>query len=601
MLFLMVAWASLILVCFLIGTAILHWVKADCFTQIGDRFIVAVWLGVVILSVSLLAVSLVLPLSSFVGIVVTLVLVALSLRSPGTRTDLIALLSGLSARWTLGFIILELGVAAFVSQVVTHYDTGLYHFQAIRWLSRFGAVPGLALIHSRFGFTSSWFALAAPFNTGIFEARIGALTGGFAFLLATLHFLISFTRVWKNKENFEDWFVVILSFLYLPIMSWYRMQVSSSPDVPIIILTGIVIWIIIILNTKIKTDKKYTKYALIIPLILSAGLVTIKLSALPLLFGSAFFYIFSSQFSLRRVLLGIAIAFLLLLPLLGFGIITSGCPIYPSSLMCLDLPWSLGAQNAKEMSQTIQDWARWSGQPPVNANYWSWLGNWVQSEKPGTFMIIFSILSTIGIVRISNKGQIRGQNYVLALGGSGIAFMMYGAPSLRFGLGYLCLLPAWLMAVYCNTESPFMARAVLVISGLSICWLGLAKTGLLILGATLIVYLFIWFYRYKLTHKVFLILLLALISIIPLKRYIEVNRQDITNNQLRILVPPKMQMPKQAELLNKQINDIKYVALDLTLGNQCWAAELPCTPSLTYENIKLRVPEGGIGAGFVRY
>jgi hypothetical protein len=62
-----------------------------------------------------------------------------------------------------------------------------------------------------------------------------------------------------------------------------------------------------------------------------------------------------------------------------------------------------------------------------------------------------------------------------------------------------------------------------------------------------------------------------------------------------------MQMPNQSELLNKQINDIKYIAVDLTLGNhQCWAVELPCTPSLAYENIKLRIPERGIGAGFVR-
>lgn len=162
----MVAWAGLILACFLIGTAILHGVKADCFTRIGDRFIVSVWLGVVILSVSLLAVSLILPLSSFVGIVVTVSLAAVALRSRSTRTEIVAVLSVLSAKEIFGFISLELGVAAYTSQTITYYDTGLYHFQAIRWLSRFGAVPGLALIHSRFGFTSSWFALAAPFNAG---------------------------------------------------------------------------------------------------------------------------------------------------------------------------------------------------------------------------------------------------------------------------------------------------------------------------------------------------------------------------------------------------------------------------------------------------
>jgi hypothetical protein len=595
----MVAWAGLILVCFLIGTAILHRVKADSLTRIGDRFIVAVWLGVVILSVSLLAVSLVLPLSSFVGIVVTVSLAAATLQSRGTRTDIHGVLSVLSARWILGFIGLELGVAAFTSQSVTHYDTGLYHFQAIRWLSRFGAVPGLALIHSRFGFTSSWFALAAPFNAGIFEARIGALTGGFAFLLAILHFLISLSRIWKKTAIFADWFIVIFSFLCFPIMSWYRMQVSSSPDVPLIIISGIVSWIIIISSQR-TSKTKYSENFELIPLILSAGSLTMKLSAIPLLLISSFFYIFSIRLNSYRIFLGIAISFLLLLPLLGFGVITSGCPLYPSSLMCLDLPWSLGAKNAREMSATIQDWARWSGQPPVTANSWNWLWHWSQSEREATFLIICSLLSTIGILRTLNNQQVRGQSYVLALGGLGIAFMMYGAPSLRFGLGYLCLLPTLLMAAHCNIDSPFMARATLIISGLTMCWLGLAKTGLPILGATLIVYLVIWFYRHQLTQTVFLIIIVVLIGIIPLKRYIDVKTQDINNNQLYLLVPPKMQMPNQAGLLNKQINDIKYVALDLTLGNQCWAVELPCTPSLTYENIKLRVPERGIGAGFIR-
>jgi hypothetical protein len=597
----MVAWAYLILVCFLIGTASLHGVKGDGFKRIGDRFIIAVWLGVVILSVLLLAISLVLPLSALAGAIVTVSIVALALISPRTKTEFSTLLSVLSTQWIVGFIALEVGVAAFTTQVVTHFDTGLYHFQAIRWLSRFGAVPGLALIHSRFGFTSSWFTLAAPFNIGIFEARIGSLTGGFAFLLASLHLLICFTRLLKKRGLFEDWFLVIFSFLCLPIMSWHRMQVSSSPDVPIIILTGVVAWIFIILSKRIKTEVNYIRNANLIPLILSTGAVTMKLSALPILLASGLFYIFETRLTIRRILLGGAIIFLLMLPVLVFGIITSGCPLYPSSVMCLDLPWSLGAKNAKEMSETINNWARWSGQPPATANSWNWLGHWIEAERPAAFLLIYSILSTIGLTRLSNNNQVRGQGYVLALGELGVLFMMYSAPSLRFGLGYLCLLPAWLMAVYCNTQSPFMARVALVISGLTICWLGLSKIGLPILAATLIVYLVIWFYRHKLTDKVFIIVLLVFIGIIPLKRYIDVSRKDIPNNQQRLLVPPKMQMPNQSELLNKQINDIKYIAVDLTLGNhQCWAVELPCTPSLAYENIKLRIPERGIGAGFVR-
>ncbi|HEY9607562.1 MAG TPA: hypothetical protein V6C85_38610 [Allocoleopsis sp.] len=594
MLFFFVAWTSLITLCFVIGTAILGKVKDDCFERIGDRFIVAIWLGVVILCVSLLAVSLVLPLSPLVGTVVAASLAAVALQSPFTRTEIVALLSALSTRWILGFIVLELVVAASTAQVITYFDTGLYHFQVIQWLSQFKAVIGLALIHSRFGFTSSWFTLAAPFNAGIFEARIGALTGGFAFLLATFHFLISLTRILQNRELLEDWFLVISSFIYLPILNLTGMQVSPSPDLPLIILTVVATWAILILIKKRKGN--HIINPTLIPLILASGAVTMKLSAIPLLVVSSFFYIFERRLSIQRIFFCSAIVCLLLLPMLGFGIITSGCPLYPSSLMCLDLPWSLGVQNAKEMSEVIQNWARWTGSTPANANDWNWLWHWLNSEKQATFLIILSILSTVGIARASNKNQVSGQNYVLALGGLGIAFMMYGAPSLRFGLGYLCVLPAFFLAAHCKIGSPGRAIAVLVISGVSNVWLGLSTTGLAILGATVISFLLIWFDLSKINHKFLLTVIFFLISIVPLRMFLA-----SPNLQLHLLLPPQMQTPHPTEVLNRQVNDIKYIVLPHSSSqDQCWAAELPCTPGLSYENIELRDPERGIGGGFIR-
>src|SRR5690349_13277324 len=52
------------------------------------------------------------------------------------------------------------------SSPVRLYDTALYHQPAIEWMSAQGLVPGLALVHFRFGFTSSWLALTSLFNVG---------------------------------------------------------------------------------------------------------------------------------------------------------------------------------------------------------------------------------------------------------------------------------------------------------------------------------------------------------------------------------------------------------------------------------------------------
>ncbi len=47
-------------------------------------------------------------------------------------------------------------------------DTDSYHIQMVKWVQEFGSVPGIANLHLRFGFNSSWFisigVLSYPFR-----------------------------------------------------------------------------------------------------------------------------------------------------------------------------------------------------------------------------------------------------------------------------------------------------------------------------------------------------------------------------------------------------------------------------------------------------
>src|SRR5262249_829196 len=107
----------------------------------------------------------------------------------------------------LSFITLLIAVSYVTTQVVTWYYTGGYHFGIIKWLSRHGAVPGLALLYYGFGYTSSWFALAASFNDWILDGRLSVLSGGFAFLMLVLHLWLCLTRIFADRAKGEDWFV----------------------------------------------------------------------------------------------------------------------------------------------------------------------------------------------------------------------------------------------------------------------------------------------------------------------------------------------------------------------------------------------------------
>ncbi|MBD2123949.1 LIC_10190 family membrane protein [Trichocoleus sp. FACHB-262] len=602
MLFFTIAWTGLILVCFLIGIGILNSVKADCFERIGDRFIIAVWLGLVILCVSLLAVSLILPLSPLVGAMVSVCIAAVAIRSHRTRTEIVAFRSVVSPGLIFGFLILELGIAALISRPITYGDTGGYHFQAIQWLSEFGVVPGLALIHDRFGFISSWFALAAPFNSGIFEARSLTATNGFAYLIATLHFLICLSRAFTNRAYFEDYFVINFSLISIFIITRYLMPiiVSPSPDLPVMIITIIISWAILVaskpLSSQIHTPILEGK---IIPVILSAGALTIKMSALPLLLVSSLFYILGRRFVVRLIAASAIIA-LLVLPLFIFGVITSGCPLYPSSLMCLHLPWSLGSENAKEMSKIIREYAQWSGEVPSNPNSQLWLWHWFKHEKQAVLLLICSIISAVSILHISKPYQIRRQIWLLALGVLGIAFMMYAAPTTRFGLGYLALLPSLLLASYYNKLLfPFIHQHTSLFLNKNLSKVVLV---FLLFFSGLVISIG---YSFKTTPE--------------RKLLAAIERRDVSANpseQSRWFLPPKMLSiqwlrqpgkegsypdayePSNLEVSRKKVNHVTILIPRSDSLAQCWAAELPCTPKLR-ENVKLRNPERGIRAGFI--
>jgi hypothetical protein len=355
MIYFIFIWVLLFIACGSIGTNLLNRLQAECFERVGDRAIASLWLGIVVLALSLLTTSLVLPLSPLVGGILILCLSAASLLSPRTRTEIAALRSVISPHLILRLFILAFGVAAFTTRQVTWQDTGLYHYSAIRWLSEFGTVPGVALILNNLGFTSSWFALAAPFNAEIFDSRVSAVTNGFAFFIALLHFLICLTRSFTHNSQISDRWVVISSLMTLPLIlvlpQMSQILVSPSPDLPVIFLIQVVAWAILIISNQKTPSLEPVEAPILdaktIPLVLSIGAVTMKLTTLPLLFISGIFYIFARRFSFPRVLMGIALIFLLLSPFLISGIITSGCPLYPSSFSVLIYP---GLQQHKQLS-----------------------------------------------------------------------------------------------------------------------------------------------------------------------------------------------------------------------------------------------------------
>ena len=70
--------------------------------------------------------------------------------------------------WPVVAVILALGLVAWVASKATlpptNYDSGLYHFNAIRWINMYPIVPGLGNLHGRLAFNQSLFTYVAALN-----------------------------------------------------------------------------------------------------------------------------------------------------------------------------------------------------------------------------------------------------------------------------------------------------------------------------------------------------------------------------------------------------------------------------------------------------
>jgi len=572
MLYFVIVWILLLSINYLIGVALLNTCQISCFTRDGDRLILSLWLGIIILSIALLTVSLVFPLSPLAGAILAGSLCLLSLLSKRTRMELRALRSRLSKKIILGLLALAIAIASLTTRQVTWHDTGYYHYQVVQWLEKFGTVPGVALLFPNFGFTSSWFAFAAPLNAEIFDSRVSAVTNGFILLIATLQFLICLTQCLKREAYLSDWFMTSCSLMLLPVVLLVNplasILISPSPDIPIIFLVEVTAWSILGLSADKKSLPLASARAIrpeVFPLLLSAGAVTVKLIALPVLLVSSLFFVFGKKFRTRQIFVAGVVITLLIAPMLISGVITSGCPMYPSSLFCLDLPWSPTLEKVEHISKATHSVINWASPSPPGIHPWLWsLWHWFNSSIQKQIMallILFSIFPTIYLTKRIKIEQYYEQLWVILIAVSGILFITLESPFFRFALSYLVLLPALGIAVY--FQNNFEATFNILIERLSS------------------------HFPFKDAHKLLPIICLALIAS-------TITSYTNSTGLSQLLLPPPIQ---RIPYVKKEVNDITYFSP--VQNASCWAIQLPCTIEVL-SNVKLRNSAEGIAGGFVR-
>ncbi len=112
-----------------------------------------------------------------------------------------------------------------------HYDTDLYHAQAIRWIEDYGVVKGLGNLHNRFAYNSSFFCLQALFSMKFITGQsLHSVNGFITFLM--LSYALGTLSIWKRECLKTSDFLKIAIFLYFSYRENTLMISSPGSDIP---------------------------------------------------------------------------------------------------------------------------------------------------------------------------------------------------------------------------------------------------------------------------------------------------------------------------------------------------------------------------------
>ncbi len=345
------------------------------------------------------------------------------------------------------FLIVCLGLTLVQAvQEPTNSDTGIYHAQTIHWIESYPAVPGLANLHERLGYNSSWLMLNAVFSFSFLGFQSFHLVSGFLFLFLLLNFYQGIHDLLGKKfllSNFIrlGFFIAVFFFLFD--------QVSSpGTDAP----ATLFIWFILAESISLW-ESKHKLFDRSDPVILSLICVfslTLKLSTAPVLLLPVVWFL-AKMFKKNYQSLGqfILFAFIIMLPYVIRNFIQSGYPVYPGfPINIFHFDWSLPVERVKEEATVIHWFAMLSSTPLdvfLNMSFKEQTINWFANLIPRYKAILLTIPVGLffNLILLVFKKWRRfilenvGLVFLVITCVVGDLFWFLSAPSIRFGFGFL--------------------------------------------------------------------------------------------------------------------------------------------------------------------
>ena len=349
--------------------------------------------------------------------------------------------AGLAARypWQTGLLgLLVLSWCLRAMAVPNNYDSGLYHFQTIRWMNEEPIVFGIGNLHWRLALNQSYFGFLALMNLAPFWNK-GYAAGGICLLLLTLATLIE-TGLGQSARWRWIFGAGLLVFLGVVAGS----TVNPSPDNAVALLEVAIFLLLFRALQPCAADASDARRHAMAALILCVAVFCTKFSsaafvlgiivilAVTLLRANAIRQVFTARVVIFAAVLGAVH--------LARGFILSGAPFFPATWFgAWQLEWAVPIGTAQMETALIQSWARLPGGDLSDAALQSnaWIRGWFARQSGGTlalfatgFMLTLANLICLYRSRSDHAERAIFLLYVPTI--AALAFWFLTAPDVRF-------------------------------------------------------------------------------------------------------------------------------------------------------------------------
>ena len=361
------------------------------------------------------------------------------------------------------YVLIILTMAYGTSRGYMHFDTNLYHAQAIHWIEDYGTVPGLANIQSRFGYNSAEFALNALYGFKWYLGRSLHTSAGFFAMLSSFIAMDIYRAFGKSetgrpviRPRVSD-FVRIGLIFYLGVIYSEMISPSSDHYAQLLLFDIIIIWL-----DAVHLTEAYSVYAVLCLLMVYA--VTVKLSLAPLLLLAlipGIYWIKNKKYG--NIAICLITGLLVMVPYFIRGYIISGWILYPSTLIKLGSPdWQVPKGMAQYDAREIGMWGRGitRAEDWDTVNAFNWLPAYVSALSPmEKLWLIMSAVALVIIVILCVRAFILRRvmkhksdsllpvPMILCIG---MVTWFVAAPLIRYGYSYIIIVPLITVGMYCG-------------------------------------------------------------------------------------------------------------------------------------------------------